>query len=40
LQARPSALQKLADRVESALAPLLRFDDPRGIYSHCLCDVE
>lgn len=40
LRTRPSALQKVAAGVEAALGPLLNFDDPKGVYSHCLCDVE
>lgn len=35
-----SALARLADRVEDELeARLLRFNDPRGIYAECFCEV-
>jgi protease-4 len=34
---RNSAVERLAGLVEDALAPLLRFNDPRGVYSHCFC---
>ncbi|MBT8079828.1 MAG: signal peptide peptidase SppA [Gammaproteobacteria bacterium] len=37
LFARRAPVDKLAGIVESALSPLLRFNDPRGIYSHCFC---
>ncbi|HEX5787718.1 MAG TPA: signal peptide peptidase SppA, partial [Woeseiaceae bacterium] len=40
LATRPSGLTKLAARVESALEPLMRFNDPKGVYSHCLCEPE
>jgi protease-4 len=36
----PTRLQLLAERLEDALEPLLRFDDPKGVYSHCFCDFE
>ncbi len=36
---RDSALNRLATAVESALDPILRFNDPKGIYSHCFCDL-
>jgi len=35
-----SALERLAQRLEVALTPLLRFDDPKGVYSHCFCAIE
>jgi protease-4 len=40
LQSRPTALQKIAGKLEAALAPLIGFDDPKGVYAHCLCDIE
>ena len=40
LQSRPTALQKIAGRLEQALAPLAGFDDPKGVYAHCLCTFE
>lgn len=36
----PGKLAQLAGRFEQALAPLLRFDDPKGVYAHCLCLFE
>lgn len=36
---RQSALTRLATVVESALDPVLRFNDPKGVYSHCFCDL-
>lgn len=37
---RPGKLTQLAARLEAALTPLLRFDDPKGVYAHCLCLFE
>jgi protease-4 len=39
LKSEPSSLQKIAGRLEAALAPLTGFDDPKGVYAHCLCDI-
>ncbi len=36
----PGALEKLARKFERALAPMLRFNDPKGVYAHCLCRFE
>ncbi len=40
LQSRPTALQRIAGKLEQALAPLAGFDDPKGVYAHCLCTFE
>ncbi len=40
LQSRPSSLQKIAGRIEKVLAPLAEFDDPKGVYAHCLCTID
>ena len=37
---RPSQVERLAAKLESAIAPFTRFDDPKGVYLHCLCLVE
>lgn len=39
LTPRP-AVARVADAVEEALSPLTRFNDPKGIYSHCFCAFE
>lgn len=36
----PSRIERLAGRVEAAISPLLRFDDPKGVYAHCLCRID
>ncbi len=36
---RPS-IERVADVLDDALSPLTRFNDPRGIYSHCFCVFE
>jgi protease-4 len=40
LQSRPGSLEKIAGRIEQALAPLTQFDDPKGVYAHCLCTFD
>jgi protease-4 len=40
LQSRPSSLQRIAGQLEEALAPLTEFDDPKGVYAHCLCTFD
>ena len=40
LQSEPSSLQKIARGLEEALAPLTKFDDPKGVYAHCLCEID
>ena len=40
LRPKPSSLQKLAGRLEALLEPLTQFDDPKGVYAHCLCTFE
>jgi len=37
---RNSSVERLAGLVEDALLPLLNFNDPRGVYSHCFCVLE
>ena len=37
---RETTLERFARSIESALKPLATFNDPKGIYSHCLCEVE
>lgn len=37
---QPSRLQQLAAKLEAVIAPLTRFDDPKGVYAHCLCLFE
>lgn len=38
-QPRP-AIQHVADVLENTFAPLTKFNDPKGIYSHCFCEFE
>ena len=37
---RQSSLERIAERIESVIEPLTRFNDPKGIYSHCFCRFE
>ena len=34
------SLEKIAETVSDKAGAFLRFNDPQGIYSHCLCDVQ
>ncbi len=36
----PGTLEQLVSKFERVLAPMLRFDDPKGVYAHCLCRFE
>ena len=36
----PRILERLALRFEAMLDPLLRFNDPRGVYAHCFCAID
>jgi protease-4 len=38
-KSRPS-VERVADILDEALSPLDRFNDPRGMYSHCFCVFE
>ena len=41
LVSRPAkSVQGLVEIVENALAPVMRFNDPKGVYSHCFCAFE
>jgi protease-4 len=40
LRRQKSSLQRLAILVEERLLPLVGFDDPKGVYAHCLCVIE
>ncbi|MFT5500813.1 MAG: protease-4 [Woeseiaceae bacterium] len=37
---RDSSLERIANIVERKLSPLLRFNDPKGVYAHCFCLFE
>ncbi len=37
---RPSSIERLATGIAQTLSPLARFNDPKGIYSHCFCAVD
>lgn len=36
---RPSLVEDLAGNVTDKASRLLRFNDPKGVYSHCFCDI-
>ena len=37
---RQSATMQRLDTIVNALSPLMRFNDPKGVYSHCFCKFE
>jgi protease-4 len=37
---KPGALESIAGRLETMLAAITNFNDPKGIYSHCFCAFE
>jgi len=39
LQTNPTSLERIAGKFEDMISPLLRFDDPKGVYAHCFCDL-
>lgn len=38
--AKQSSLKQVVSMVEDAVSPLLRLNDPKGIYAHCFCSFE
>ncbi len=36
----PSALESFANNLQELLAGLPQFNDPKGVYSHCFCEIE
>jgi len=36
----PTALETFAGRVQAVLASVADFNDPKGIYSHCFCEID
>jgi protease-4 len=37
LSGRRSSIDRIADAVTTVLSPVLRFNDPKGMYAHCFC---
>ena len=37
---QPGALEELAGSIAEKTKSMLRFNDPKGIYSHCFCDID
>ena len=40
LVSTPSALESFANSLQGLLASLTKFNDPKGLYSHCFCEIE
>jgi len=36
----PSALESFANRLEALLSGLSQFNDPKGVYAHCFCEID
>ena len=40
MRKQSAALNTVAGKIEGMIAPLLKYDDPKGIYAHCLCELD
>lgn len=40
LAGRSSLVDEITQQITARTTTLLRFNDPKGVYSHCLCDVD
>jgi protease-4 len=40
LVAAPSALETFANQLQRVLAGLIQFNDPKGMYTHCFCQID
>ena len=40
LAAKRSSVERVASLLEDAISPLLRLNDPKGVYAHCFCVFE
>ena len=36
---QPTAIEAVAGKLIEQANSMLRFNDPKGIYSHCFCDI-
>ncbi|MDH3613827.1 MAG: signal peptide peptidase SppA [Gammaproteobacteria bacterium] len=37
---QPSIMREIAEQASEKTRALLRFNDPKGVYKHCLCDID
>ncbi len=37
---KPTIIQSFANRLQEILAQVIQFNDPKGVYSHCFCEVD
>jgi hypothetical protein len=35
----PDFVNRIAQRIDETTGGLLRFNDPKGMYTHCLCEL-
>lgn len=40
LMRRPTALQSFANKLQKLLSEVTQFNDPKGAYSHCFCEID
>jgi protease-4 len=40
LVSAPTALESFANSLQELLAGLTQFNDPKGLYSHCFCEID
>ena len=36
----PAPIEIFANQLQKLLASATRFNDPKGLYAHCLCEIE
>ena len=37
LGSKQSSVERIANLLEDTISPLLRLNDPKGVYAHCFC---
>ena len=38
--AKGNSIERMANVLEDAISPLMRLNDPKGLYAHCFCVFE
>jgi hypothetical protein len=38
--AKRSSIERMANVLEDAISPIMRLNDPKGLYAHCFCVFE
>ncbi len=40
LVGKPTIIQSFANRLQKLLAQVTQFNDPKGVYLHCFCEID